>query len=195
MNDCRHYETLLSTWLDAPLDRDEQTEAVDHLVRCPDCRRFWVDARALDGLIAAVRPSDPAAEAPSRELWDRIARSVERRPARSRLPVWALQAAAVLIVAFGISLALWNGSFAPAPTDGEVLLGQGDHMTDGRFIELTRELLGAESRYRSAMLRVLEQVERSTAASAEAASEEEAPSPEERDPGELREVDISRIPA
>ena len=37
MNNCEHYETLVSTWLDGLLDRSEQVECLDHVVRCESC--------------------------------------------------------------------------------------------------------------------------------------------------------------
>jgi predicted anti-sigma-YlaC factor YlaD len=197
MRDCEHYETLLSTWLDDQLDRAGQIECLDHVVRCPACRDFYLDARALDGLIAAMRP-DGAAEAPPPEVWKRIERATRgerRRPARRRVPAWALQAAAVLVVALGVTLATWNDSFAPRPPADEVVLGQGGDMTEARFVELTKEVLGADPRYRAAMQRVLEQVARDTARAVEASSEEAAPWPEGRERVEPVEVDARRIPA
>ena len=143
MNNCEHYEMLVSTWLDGQLDRSEQVECFDHVVRCESCRGFYVDARALDGLVASVR-TPAEAEEPSRELWKRIewATARERRkPSRRGLPLWALQAAAVLVLAVGLSAIVWNGGIAPAPEQAEVLLGQDTDMTETRFVELTRDLV------------------------------------------------------
>jgi len=197
MKDCEHYEIVLSTWLDGPLDREEQIECLDHLARCAACRGFYVDARALDGLIAAVRtPRD--VEAPSPEVWKRIewaARERGTRPVRRAIPYWALQAAAAVLVALGVALAMWNGSFAPRPQGEEVVLGEGGAMTEARFVELTKEVLRSDARYRSAMRRILDQVARDTSGAVEASSEEGATWGEGAQPVEPVEVDPNRIPA
>jgi len=156
MNRCEHFETLVSAWLDRALERDEQVECVDHLVRCRSCRRFYVDARALDGLVAAVRTPDSAV-APSPATWQRVERAA--RPARRRPPTWMLQAAAVATLAVGLYLATWStGRAIPSATEqDDVILGGGGTMTDTRFVELTKEVLGAEPRYHAAMHQVLDQ--------------------------------------
>jgi predicted anti-sigma-YlaC factor YlaD len=161
MNRCEHFEILVSTWLDGALARDEQVECVDHLVRCGSCRKFYVDARALDGLVAALRRPAGAAE-PGAETWARIARA--SRAPRRKAPVWMLQAAAVVTLALSLYLAVGSTHrFAPAqPESNDVVLGTGD-MTDTRFVELTKEVLRSEPRYRLALHDVLDQVLRDSA--------------------------------
>ena len=82
MKNCEHFESQLSAWLDAQLDRPDQVECLDHLVRCASCREFYVDARALDGLLSAIRtPAD--ATTPSPEVWKRIEWTTRSDRARS----------------------------------------------------------------------------------------------------------------
>jgi predicted anti-sigma-YlaC factor YlaD len=174
MKNCEDFEILVSTWLDGPLDRSDQMKCLDHLVRCEGCRTFYVDARALDGLVSAVRtPADAAS--PSPEMWKRIdwmTRAGEKRVSVRRVPAWALRAAAGVVVAVGLTVAMWIGDpFAPPPEQAEILLGQGAEMTDTRFVELTREVLESEPRYRSAMFQIMEQVVRDTAPARESSSE------------------------
>ena len=195
---CEHHEVLLSSWLDGELEHDDEIECLDHLVRCADCRSFWADARALDGLVALVRP--PAAqEPPSPELWARIASAASGAGARSarraRVPAWALRVAAGVVVVLGIGLALWNGGFAPPARGNEVLLGGNSQMTDARFVELTKEVLESDTRYRLAMTRVLQQVAQSTGEAGEASTEEAVERPDEHGGGESGETDVRRIPA
>jgi len=156
MNHCEPFEILVSAWLDGALGRDEQIECVDHLVRCAACRRFYVDARALDGLVAAVRTPQSAA-APSPDAWQRVERAA--RPARRRPPTWMLQAAAVVTLAVGLYVMTWSTGrgISPAPAGDDIVLGTGGTMTDTRFIELTKEVLRAEPRYHTAMHQVLDQ--------------------------------------
>ena len=189
MSSCKHYEILVSAWLDGQLERNEQVECLDHLVRCGACRGFYVEARALDGLVAAVR-TPAGAEAPSPEIWKRIewaARKKTRQPARRRIPGWALRAAAVLVVAVGLSVMLWNGRVVRAPAQAEVLLGQGS-MSEERFVELTREVLQADRRYHSAMYQIMQQVVRDTAESGEASSEGAIQRTDEINGGEIAEA-------
>lgn len=190
MKPCEHFETLVSTWLDSQLDRQGQIECLDHLARCAACRDFYVEARALDGLVAAVRtPADAAA--PSPDVWKRIewvSRKERKRPARRRIPAWALQAAAVVVVAVGLSVLVWNGiGVAPAPAQAEILLGSKTDMTETRFIELTREVLQADRRYHAAMFLIMEQVVHDTAGSGETFVEEAIQRSDEGEVGENAE--------
>ena len=198
MNTCEHYETLVSAWLDDQLDRNGEVECLDHLVRCSACRDFYVDARALDGLVAAIRDPAPS-EAPSPEVRRRmewIVRREVRRPAVPRIPVWTRNAAAALVVGLGLALAGWYGGSAPTAQAAELTLGRGGDMTDARFVELTKEVLRADPRYRSAMQGILQQVARDTKPALEATFEEDdARRSEQAEPAEVVDADARRIPA
>ena len=197
MNSCEHYETLVSAWLDDQLDRSGEIECLDHLVRCSACREFYVDARALDGLVAAIRDPVPS-EAPSPEVRRRIewiVRREVRRPAAPRIPVWARNAAAAVVLGLGLALAGWYGGPGPATQPVELVLGQGGDMTEARFVELTKEVLRAEPRFRSAMQGILQQVARDTAPALEASFEEDTRRSEETEAAEAVEAAARRIPA
>jgi len=187
MKNCEDYEILISTWVDGQADRNEQVECLDHVARCAACREFYLGARSLDGLVAAVRTPDEVV-APSPEVWKRIewVTAKDRRQAtRRRIPVWALQAAAVVVVAIGLSVVMWNGGgAAQRPEQAEIELGAGTDMTDTRFVELTREVLEADPRYHSALYEIMEQVVQDTAGYDEASNEEMI---DRGDEGELRE--------
>jgi len=177
MKNCDHCEILVSAWHDGELDRPGQVEMLDHLVRCAGCRDFYLAARGLAGLVAAVR-SPAAAERPSPEIWRRIERSAvpgEAAPKprgagprawRFPVPAWAAAAAAaaVLLVIFGPPLVRNRISpAAPAPTGGEIRLGGNPAgMDDARFVELTKTVLGADRKYREAFYEVMKQVVRDT---------------------------------
>ena len=199
LNGCEHYEQHVSTWLDSELDRAEQVELLDHLVRCEPCRGFYVEARALDGLAAMVREPSTSEASPSTEVWKRIAAETgaDRKQTSSarRLPVWAMQAAAAIVIAFGLGVVYWSGigSEVPEPSEAMVRIGEdAGEMTDARFVELTKEVLRSDDRYRSAMLSVMEQVTRDRGAM-EASVEEYVREPED---GTNTEVELaSRMPA
>ncbi len=176
MNNCEHYEILVSAWLDDQLERAEQVGLLDHLVRCPACRRFYVQARGLDGLLAAIRT--PASEArPSPRMWERIAIAAaapDTKPWWQSPPAWALRAAAVIVLAVGLGL-VFIGFPVPQPTaDPVVIGGNAGDMTEARFFELAEEVMSADHRYQLAMYRVMEQVIRDTSAD-EASSDGWAP--------------------
>jgi len=196
MKNCEHYEMLVSTLIDGALDRAEQIECFDHVVRCRSCREFYLDARALDGLVAAVR-TPAEAEAPSPELWKRIdwlTRKDRRASAGRRIPIWAMQAAAVLVIAFGLSVAMWNRADVSAPEQAEVLLGQSADMTEERFVELTKEVMRSDRRYHSAMYEIMGQVVRDTTTKGETSPEDIIQRRDEGSDGESAESS-RRIPA
>lgn len=169
MKGCEHCEVLVSAWHDSELDRQGQVEMLDHLVRCPGCRDFYVAARGLADLVAAVR-EPAAAEEPSPEVWKRIERSaIPRKPARRggrpwmlRLPgrAWAAAAAAALLILFGPALVKDRiPSLSPVPAGEEIGIGENPGgMDDARFVELTKAVLGADRRYREAFYEVMKQV-------------------------------------
>ena len=164
MNNCEPCEILLSTWFDGELDRPGQVELLDHLVRCPVCRDFYLEGRGLEGLLGLVRESS-SARVPPPEVWQRI-ESATTTPSNvvpfwRRVPAWGLRAAAMLVLAVGLGVILRTEPFtlAPRPSDAEIGLGQSDaEMTEDRFIELTREVLGADRRYHVAFYEVMGQV-------------------------------------
>ncbi len=159
--DCEVHEILISTWLDEGLERAEQRELFDHIVRCPDCRGFYADARALEGL-AAIAGTTDAGEPPPPELWDRIRRRTEPPAASSESwPSWVWRAAAALLLGAALAFAPWPTT-RPADRSArqlDVVLEEdrGD-MTDRRFLELATEILRADRRYHFAMQEVMDKV-------------------------------------
>jgi predicted anti-sigma-YlaC factor YlaD len=196
MKNCEHHEASLSAWLDGQLDRAGQVECLDHVVRCASCRDFYLDARALEGLMATLRTPAETPPAPP-EIWKRIeweTRAAGRRTAHPRRRAFALQAAAVLVLALGLSVLVWNDRVAPAPGEAEVRLGEGGDMSESRFIELTKEVLRADPRYHAAMFQVMEQVVRDTSGAEEAGPERPSVRPERPVRAEGGEARV-RIPA
>lgn len=170
MRDCEQYEILISAWHDSELDRSGQVEMLDHLVRCSGCREFFLGARRLAGLVAAVHAS--AAEAsPSPEIWRRIEQSAPpKRPGRLLAagswkrwfpaPAWGAAAAvAALLVIFSSNLGKVRNPSNPQTFPTEIRLGGNpDGMDDERFVELTRQVLGADKKYRTAFYEIMRQV-------------------------------------
>jgi putative zinc finger protein len=169
MKDCEHYETLISAWHDSELDRSGQVEMLDHLMRCPGCRNFYLDARGLAGLVAAVGNPN-AGEVPSPGVWRRIERSSRSRgPGRLLVagpkrrfwaPAWGVAAAAaVLLILFNSP---WGKGPIPlrSPTSRtEIRLGGNPGgMNDEQFVELTKRVLGADKKYRTAFYEIMRQV-------------------------------------
>lgn len=165
MKSCEDYQSRISGWLDGELADAGRLELLDHFARCAACRRFYLEARALDGLVAGI------AEAPGeplpREMWERIAAraggSVVGRIRTSRRSTWMLRVAALLALALGVGYWQLRESARPASPQPasqiEVLLEQDQgEMSETRFVELTTEVLRADRRFHRAMLEVMEQV-------------------------------------
>ncbi len=170
MRDCEHYEVLISAWQDAELDRSGQVEMLDHVMRCSGCRDFYLGVRGLSGLVAAVR-SPVAGEAPSPEVWMRIERAT-RSPKPGRFhaagpwrrwfpaPAWgAAVAVAALLVIFSSTLGKSRIPLDPRTSLTAVRLGENpDGMNDEQFVELTKRVLGADRKYRTAFYQIMKQV-------------------------------------
>jgi hypothetical protein len=171
MSDCESYEMSLSALADGELPTEDLLPTLDHLAECPSCQAFYRDLRAL----AAALPADAAdtadaagnsrrlaastpAEAPE-EIWRRI--EVAAAPALSRTRrarPWAMRLAAALFLVAGLwgALAAVRSTLRPAGEPIEVTLGEDrGRMTEQRFLDLTVELLRADSRYHLEMLQVL----------------------------------------
>jgi hypothetical protein len=172
MSDCERYEILVSSWLDAQLERADQIEMLDHLVRCARCREFYLSGRALSGLLAAAG-SEALAEQPSPHVWERIERSSEERASERRggwawararqFQMGALTAAAAVLVVLGVLVTRPERPASVAPEPAGIRLGEdAGRMSDARFVELTAEVLRADRRYREAFYEVMRQVERDT---------------------------------
>lgn len=176
MTDCERYEILVSSWIDDELDRSDESEMLDHLARCPDCREFYIGARSLAGLVAVVGTASKAELAPP-EVWKRIeTEAVSRRLSgagrtsgrpRRHLPVWARQTAAAVVLAVSLGALLWKArpAVVPRPLDAIVNLGEDrGRMSNTRFVELTKEVLRADRKYQVALYQVMDQVVRDTRA-------------------------------
>lgn len=159
---CERYEILASTSMDEALDRDEQQELLDHVVRCESCREFFVDARALEGL-SVMTGARAATEEPSPEIWAQIeSRAADGDQRRTGgMPAWAWRAAAALLLGAALAFVPWPA----APTNDlnarqmdVVLEGDRGDMTEGRFLQLTGEILRADRRFHFAMQEVMEKV-------------------------------------
>lgn len=193
MSNCEHYESHVSAWIDDQLDRAQQVEMLDHFVRCRACRQFYVESRALDGLVAAVRtPADEPL--PSTEVWKAVEEATGATRPRRLVPAWAMKVAAVLVVAIGLGVVFFGepGTELAPPQQAEVLIDAADSdMTAFRFVELTKEVLRSDPEYHNAMLQIMEKVVRDTGAFE--ASNEGIREPEST---ELTEIErAGRLPA
>ncbi|HEX7181634.1 MAG TPA: zf-HC2 domain-containing protein [Thermoanaerobaculia bacterium] len=165
MSDCATYEMSISALADGELPAEDLLPAIDHLAGCPSCQAFYRDVRALAAALPAggarhlsVSAASAPGEAPE-EVWRRIEAAAAPALSRTeRTRPWAMRlAAAVLLIA-----SLW-GAFAavrstlhPPGEPIEVALGEDrGRMSEQRFVDLTVELLRADSRYHQEMLQVL----------------------------------------
>jgi predicted anti-sigma-YlaC factor YlaD len=151
MKDCERMEVLVSALLDGEVGPAEQREALDHLLACPACRRFYAEASALQAQLDLLPPGAlPAA------------------PPRRRHPLgdgraWLQAAALVGVLGLGLGLgARWGSGIQtlPAlPREGEAIhLALGSDagaMDDREFVGLTLRLLRADPRYHRELAAIL----------------------------------------
>lgn len=158
MNDCETYEISISSLADGELPLEDLLPTLDHLAECPSCQAFYRDVRALAAALpAGSAPAPPPTEAPE-EVWRRIeaaAPALSRTgPSRS----WAMRLAAAVLLVAGLwgALATVRSVMGPPGAPIEVTLEEDrGRMTEQRFVDLTVELLRADSRYHQEMLQVL----------------------------------------
>ena len=155
---CDSSEILISTSIDEGLERIAQRELLDHLVRCSECRGFYAESRALEGLVAIA--GEGSLEAPPVELWRQIEDRTLGVPSRG-LPGWAKRAAAAMLLGLALAFVPWPVSSPPDGSVRQVNLvleeNRGD-MTEGRFVDLATEILRSDRRYHFAMREVLDRV-------------------------------------
>lgn len=158
---CENYETLVSTWMDEGLEHVDQRRLFDHFVRCPECRRFYAEARALEGLVA-MTGRGATAEEPPPELWDGIRSRTARPESKAQnWPGWGWRAAAALLLGAALAFAPWPTTRPVDRSDRRmnvVLEEDRGDMTERRFLELATEILRADRRYHFAMQEVMDRV-------------------------------------
>lgn len=161
MSHCEMYEISISALADGELSAEDLLPTIDHLAQCSGCQAFYRDVRSLAAALPAEPVAEPAPGEAPEEIWRRI--EVAAAPALSqtaqtgRARPWALRLAAAVLLVAGLWGALAAVRFLrPADAPIEVSLGEDrGRMTDRRFVDLTVELLRADSRYRQEMLQVL----------------------------------------
>jgi predicted anti-sigma-YlaC factor YlaD len=152
------YEISISALADGELSAEDLLPTIDHLAECSGCQAFYRDVRSLAAALPAGPVAEPAPGEASEEIWRRI--EMATAPAIGRIEQgrpWALRLAAAVLLVAGLWGALAAVRFLrPADAPIEVTLGEDrGRMTDRRFVDLTVELLRADSRYRQEMLQVL----------------------------------------
>jgi predicted anti-sigma-YlaC factor YlaD len=158
MSDCETCEMSISALADGELPAEDLLPTLDHLAECPSCQAFYRDVRALAAALPAGVASAPARGEAPEEVWRRIEAAAPVLSRTGRVRPWAMRlAAAVLLVAslWG-TLAAVRSVLRPAGEPIEITLGDDrGRMTEQRFVDLTVELLRADSRYHQEMLQVL----------------------------------------
>ncbi len=167
-------EIQVSALLDGELGREETLAVVDQLLESPALQRFYRAGRRLDVALGELRGGD-AEGAPPSELWSRIAAAAtlpdrgKAAASRPRPPVWrwALQAAAVVLVAVATWLLAPSAQRPGGPLDlagsdvvSVALASEPDRMTERRFLEITTELLRADRSFHRQMYQILQAVHR-----------------------------------
>ena len=167
MKDCERMELLVSALLDGEGEPGEQREALDHLIDCADCRRFYQEASALQGRLDLLPPG--AWPAAPRRAWPRLGGG------RTWLQAAALGAMLALGLALGAHLGPRAAGLPALPAEGETidlaLASDGGAMDDREFVGLTLRLLRADRRYHRELAAILDRVAPARAAGEASAGE------------------------
>jgi len=161
MSCCEQFEMQISAFIDKELSAKETKPLIDHLLTCQSCQLFYQEANSLQNLTEDMALATSLAKAPPSPP--------KRSLVRLALPVGRLAwgAAAAIVLALGLTATniipdptgLFGTDVAVAQT---ITLGEDSgKMTDGRFVELTTELLKADQNYQHMMYQLLDQVQRS----------------------------------
>lgn len=161
MSDCEICEMSISALVDGELPTEELLTTLDHLAECSSCQAFYRDVRALAAATGNLRPPASASapeEAAPEEIWRRIEAAAAPALSKTGRPrPWAMRLAAAILLVAG----LWGAlaavrSLRPAGEPIEITLEEDrGRMTEQRFVDLTVELLRADSRYHQEMFQVL----------------------------------------
>lgn len=103
----------------------------EHLNACPGCSERWEDQNRLRAALQAAKIEASQQRPAARR--DEILREFERMHPRisHRWPRWALAAAAMLVLTFGLGRVLWNGAHpAAAPTPISATLDNSNEAED-----------------------------------------------------------------
>ena len=158
MSDCETYEMSISALADGELPAEDLLPTLDHLAECSSCQAFYRDVRALAAALpAGAAPASASGEAPE-EVWRRIEEAAPGLSRTGRVRPWALRLAAAVLLVAGLwgALAAARSVLHPPGAPIEVTLEEDrGRMTEQRFVDLTVELLRADSRYHQEMLLLL----------------------------------------
>jgi hypothetical protein len=163
MNRCENYQTELSALLDGESDAATAVTALDHVAGCRTCRDFWTRLRAVQ---AAVDALPAGVTLPAGAVRERTDGSGSRRRLGFGAVAWVWPAAALLLLAIGLSTLPRDDSrearLAGSTRGNELSIRLGADpagMDRERFFALATELLEANGIYRAEMDRVLAAVD------------------------------------
>jgi anti-sigma factor RsiW len=180
---CERHQMDLSAWLDGEIDPHTMQATLDHLLDCPDCTRFYREARGLQAIVERLEPA--TVDAVDAVAGTAVVTATAPNAARPRwvgwlrpTPAWAWAAVVLVAAAAGLwGTTRWFNPSAPVDSDrvvageiggesadeasAEIQLGdKAEPMNEERFVELTVALLRANPRYQEEMSEVLKQVAR-----------------------------------
>lgn len=157
--------------------------SIDRIAGDDSARRYYLRARALEGLIDSLE--SPPRQEPPASVWSRIAAEAEvevgpmgwgRAPVRLPIPrashpVRTWLAAAVLVVLSVLAGAWWQqrssdreSAFDSGAQLAQIEIGaRSGEMTPNRFVDLAAEILEADRSYRRELLGLMVTIEREMA--------------------------------
>jgi anti-sigma factor RsiW len=117
---CQELRTCLDAHLDGELDVERSLAADEHLAFCMECQWAYAKGRELRTLLRTRLPREPAPDALRERIRLTLRRAdrSERWGAARRSLVWAVPAAALVLLALGVGL--WERS-TPPPVVSELV--------------------------------------------------------------------------
>jgi len=155
-------EMNLSAIMDGELSGEEICRTIDALIEEKELIAFWKKGRQLNrGLVADS--SEENVVMPE-GVWDKV----EQKSGLGRKKVfkldsfqprvWAAAASIILVISFATSGIIDFRDFFQSGDQTVELSSQGGKMSEERFIQLTTEILEADSRYHRKMFEVMQVV-------------------------------------
>jgi hypothetical protein len=151
------YEINLSAIVDGELSGEELKLTIDALVKDEELRNFWGECRYLEkGITESTQEKINLPESGWNDIEKKSGLNKPKIFRLNSVPsgAWVAAASVVILVIFAV-VGVLDTSFLTQPGVDTIDLAQGNEMSDDRFLNLTKELLQADSKYHRQMYEVL----------------------------------------
>ncbi len=151
------YEINLSAIVDGELSGEELKRTIDALVKDEELRNFWSECRYLEkGITETTQEKINLPETGWNDIEKKSGLSKPKIFRLNSVPsgAWVAAASVVILIIFAV-VGVLDTSFLTQPGVDTIDLAKGNEMSEDRFLDLTKELLQADSKYHRQMYEVL----------------------------------------